>query len=176
MVLSHVLLFVTTLIRIGCDDEGYPTTEDTTPAPAPAKSPRDPVSGKDIKRAEEKVPRGHYKGVDFSEMSDILNGWLNTSTLTKPCLDWDVAELQQLQALFYLARYIQSRKKRTLVLNLDSHLLLRESQFDDIYTKTTDNRRMRHDLLSDLSSSWAGLNKIADTHQDYRSGIIIRNA
>ena len=35
--------------------------------------------------------------------------------------------------------------------------------------RTADNRRMRHDLLSDLSSSWAGLNKIADTHQDYRS-------
>ena len=104
----------TDLIRIGCDDEGYPTNEDTTTTPAPAKSPRDPVSGKDIKRAEEKVPRGHYKGVDFSEMSDILNGWLNSSTLTKPCLDWDVAELQQLQALFYLARYnlIEKEKDR----------------------------------------------------------------
>ena len=42
--------------------------------------------------------------MDFSEMYDILNGWLNTSTLTKPCLDWDVKEIQQLQALFYLAR------------------------------------------------------------------------
>ena len=93
------------LIRIGCDDEGYPTTEDTTTTPSPNRSPRDPVSGKDIKRAEEKVPRGHYKGMDFSEMSDILNGWLNTSTLTKPCLDWDVEEIQQLQALFYLARF-----------------------------------------------------------------------
>ena len=97
------------LIRIGCDDEGYPTTEDTTTTtPGPARSLRDPVSGKDVKRAEEKVPRGHYKGMDFSEMSDILNGWLNTSTLTKPCLDWDVKEIQQLQALFYLARFIQS--------------------------------------------------------------------
>ena len=49
--------------------------------------------------------------------------------------------------------------------------LIRDSQFDEIYTRTTDNRRMRHDLLSDLSSSWAGLNKIADTHQDYRFSI-----
>ena len=122
MVFSHVLLFVTSLIRIGCDDEGYPTTEDTTTTPAPAKSPRDPVRGKDIKRAEEKVPRGHYKGVDFSEMSDILNGWLNTSTLTKPCLDWDVAELQQLQALFYLARYTFNLEKKDRHLDFDSHL------------------------------------------------------
>ena len=43
-------------------------------------------------------------GMDFGEMSDVLNGWLNSSTLTKACLDWDVQELQQLQALFYLAR------------------------------------------------------------------------
>ena len=65
------------------------------------------------------------------------------------------------------------RKKRTDVL-IFFHLS-RESQFDEIYTKTTDNRRMRHDLLSDLSSSWAGLNKIAESHQDYRSVIIIRD-
>ena len=105
------------------------------------------MSGKDIKRAEEKVPRGHYKGVDFAEMSDILNGWLNTSTLTKPCLDWKVEELQQLQALFYLAR---------------------ESQFDDIYLRTQDNRRLRGDVLSDLNTNWAGLNKITSDHSDYR--------
>ena len=49
------------LIRIGCDDDGYPTSEDTTTTPSANRSPRDPVSGKDIKRAEEKVPRGHYK-------------------------------------------------------------------------------------------------------------------
>ena len=42
--------------------------------------------------------------MDFGEMSDVLNGWLNSTTLTKACLDWDVKELQQLQALFYLAR------------------------------------------------------------------------
>jgi len=136
------------LIRIKCDDEGYPIDDTTnTTQEATTRSPRDPVSGKDIKRAEEKVPRGHYKGVDFAEMSDILNGWLNTSTLTKPCLDWKVEELQQLQALFYLAR---------------------ESQFDDIYLRTQDNRRLRGDVLSDLNTNWAGLNKIASDHSDYR--------
>ena len=136
------------LFRIGCDDDGFPTGDITnTTIPVPTPSPKDVVHGKDIKRAEEKVPRGHYKGVDFAEMSDILNGWLNTSTLTKPCLDWDVEELQQLQALFYLAR---------------------ESQFDDIYIRTGDNRRLRNDVLADLASNWAGLNNIAKTHSDYR--------
>ena len=132
------------LIRVGCDDEGYPKPAESESAPT---SPRDPVSGKDIKRAEEKVPRGHYKGVDFSQMSDILNGWLNSSTVTKPCLDWEVEELQQLQALLYLAR---------------------ESQFDDIYTRSLDNRRLRSDVLSDLTLNWAGLNDIASSHSDYR--------
>ena len=138
------------LMRIGCDDEGYPTGEDTTTTP----SPRDPVQGKDIRRAEEKVPRGHYKGVDFTEMSDILNGWLNSSTHTKPCLDWDVEELQQLQALLYLAR---------------------ESQFDDIYTRTTDNRRLRGDVLSDLNNNWSGLNKVASSHSDPRLSVVRRD-
>ena len=97
------------------------------------KSPRDPVSGTDVRRAEEKVPRGHYKvdgylvtrqvvfcnlsvtwcqGLDFSEMSEVLNGWLNSSALTKPCLDWDTRELQQLQALLYLARESQVRESK----------------------------------------------------------------
>ena len=89
------------------------------------------MSGTDVRRAEEKVPRGHYKvdsdmpgvavlcnlsvtwcqGLDFSEMSDVLNGWLNSSALTKPCLDWDTRELQQLQALLYLARESQVRNQ-----------------------------------------------------------------
>ena len=43
-------------------------------------------------------------------MSEVLNGWLNSSALTKPCLDWDTRELQQLQALLYLARESQVRE------------------------------------------------------------------
>ena len=139
------------IMRIGCDDEGYPIEED---AVTTTVSPRNPVQGKDIKRAEEKVPRGHYKGVDFSEMSDILNGWLNSSTTTKPCLDWDVKELQQLQALLYLAR---------------------ESQFDDIYKRTEDNRRLRPHVLADLTTNWAGLNKLAETHSDPRLKVVRRD-
>jgi len=139
--------------RIGCDDDGYPIPDEQKKA-LKEKRPKDAIRGKDIKRAEEKVPRGHYKGIDFGEMSDILNGWLNTSTHTKPCMDWDVKELQQLQALFYLAR---------------------ESQFDDIYIKTEDNRRLRHNVLSDLTLNWAGLNEIASEHPDYRMKSIRRD-
>merc|ERR1711915_801091 len=95
-----------------------------------------------------------WEGMDFAEMSDVLNGWLNTSTLTKPCMDWDVTELQQLQALFYLAR---------------------ESEFDNIYSRTTDNRRLRHDTLKDLTVNWAGLNQLASDHSDYRLEYVRRD-
>jgi len=141
------------VMRIGCDDDGYPLPRDKR-TEMREKRPKDAIHGKDIRRAEEKVPRGHYKGMDFGEMSDVLNGWLNSSTTTKPCMDWDVKELQQLQALFYLAR---------------------ESEFDDIYIKTEDNRRLRHDTLLDLNVNWAGLNDLASGHPDYRMKSVRRD-
>lgn len=137
------------LMRFGCDADGYPEEEQKK-----EKRPKDVVGMKDIKRAEEKVPRGHYKGVDFGEMSDVLNGWLNSSMETKPCIDWDVTELQQLQALFYMAR---------------------ESEFDQIYSKTMDNRRIRHEILKDLTSNWIGLNKLASDHPDPRMKYVRRD-
>lgn len=140
------------VMRIGCDDDGYPIPDEKRRKEK--ARPKDVVAGKEIKRAETKVPRGHYKGMDFGEMSDVLNGWLNSSTLTKACLDWDVQELQQLQALFYLAR---------------------ESTFDSIYVKTQDNRRLRHDFLKDLTTNWDGLNKLAAAHPDPRIATVRRD-
>jgi len=137
-------------MRIGCDDEGYPAPDEKKRE----KRPKDAVYGKDVARAEEKVPRGHYKGLDFASMSDVLNGWLNSSTHTRPCMDWSVTELQQLQALLYLAR---------------------ESEFDDIYANTVDNRRLRHNTLTDLTENWAGLNALAEGHEDYRMKKIRRD-
>merc|ERR1712154_314412 len=46
--------------------------------------------------------------------------------------------------------------------------LARESEFDNIYARTTDNRRLRHDTLKDLTVNWAGLNQLASDHSDYR--------
>jgi len=134
------------LFRIGCTDEGYPEPDKERKAKA-AEHARDVVKGKDVARAYEKVPRGHYKGMDFGEMSSVLNGWLNASTTASPCSFWKVEEIQQLQALLYLAR---------------------ESQFDKIYQNTEDNRRLRHDTLKDLQQNWASLNEIASDHSDSR--------
>merc|ERR1712156_1278103 len=140
------------IMRIGCDDEGYPIPDEERQKQR-ERRPKDAVYGKDVGRAEEKVPRGHYKGMDFAEMSDVLNGWLNSSTTTQACLDWDVEELQQLQALLYLAR---------------------ESQFDTIYVKTTDNRRLR-EAAKELSLSWRGLNELASAHPDPRIAKVQRD-
>ena len=63
-------------------------------------------------RAKTKVPRHDYKGADFSDMSRVLNHWLNSSYEATPCEMWSVEELQELQAILLIAR---------------------DSQFDDIY-------------------------------------------
>jgi len=134
------------LFRIGCDDDGFPIPDEERKKKAAARA-KDVVKGKDMARAYEKVPRGHYKGMNFGEMSDVLNGWLNSSVSASPCSFWTVEEIQQLQALLYLAR---------------------ESQFDSIYQSSTDNRRLRHDTLKDLQENWARLNEIAVGHSDSR--------
>ena len=84
------------------------------------------IAKEDHHRAETKVPRHDYKGMDFTDMSRVLNYWINSSYSAIPCDMWKVEELQQLQALLYIAK---------------------ESQFDDIYHRTSDNRRIRHQIL-----------------------------
>ena len=84
------------------------------------------IAKEDQHRAETKVPRHDYKGMDFTDMSRVLNYWINSSYSAIPCDMWKVEELQQLQALLYIAK---------------------ESQFDDIYHQTSDNRRIRHQIL-----------------------------
>ena len=54
---------------------------------------------------------------------------------TRACDEWSTVELQQLQAMLYLAR---------------------ESKFDDVYQGVDDNRRMRKEW-DDIEKDWAGL-------------------
>jgi len=103
------------------------------------------IEKKDHNRAKTKVPRHDYKGMDFTDMSRVLNYWINSSYSALPCDMWKVEELQQLQALLYIAK---------------------ESQFDDIYQESTDNRRIRHNLMEDIHNSWNGLNHIASSDPD----------
>ena len=123
-------------IRTGCDDDGMPVDKDTMKAK---------VTQKDHLRATTKVPRHDYKGMDFGHMSKVLNTWLNSSVNVKACEQWDVEEIQRLQALLFM---------------------MRESQFDDIYQATSDSRRLRFNVLNDLSTSWTSLNKLAVEHKN----------
>merc|ERR1711997_891071 len=121
-------------IRNGCDDDGYPVKEQVlTATDKHVKT----INDKDHWRAKTKVPKHDYKGVDFADMSKVLNHWLNTSYEATACELWKVEELQQLQALLYIAR---------------------ESQFDNIYKNTMDNRRLRDHVLKDIKHSWDELN------------------
>merc|ERR1711879_598075 len=53
--------------------------------------------------------------------------------------------------------------------------LARGAQFDDIYKRTEDNRRLRPHVLSDLTTNWAGLNKLAEAHSDPRLKVVRRD-
>ena len=93
------------------------------------------IEEKDHNRAKTKVPRHDYKGMDFTDMSHVLNYWINSSYSAIPCDLWKVEELQQLQALLYIAK---------------------ESEFDNIYQQTYDNRRIRHNILEVTSFYFKG--------------------
>merc|ERR1711879_1066532 len=41
--------------------------------------------------------------------------------------------------------------------------------------RTEDNRRLRPHVLSDLTTNWAGLNKLAETHSDPRLKVVRRD-
>jgi hypothetical protein len=120
------------LFRIKCDDNGY-NNEDEDEAKAILES--------DMARAIEPVPRDEYKGEDFAEMSAVLNGWLEEGdTETRACDEWTTEELQQLQAMLYLAR---------------------ESKFDHVYQGVEDNRRMRKEW-DEIERDWAGLTELME--------------
>jgi len=84
------------------------------------------VSQDDLRRARSKVPRDAYRGADRDDMSFVLNRWLNRSNAdTKECKSWSVAELRDFIRLMH-------------------HL--RHDGFDAIYTRTADQRVVKHDF------------------------------
>jgi len=124
------------LIRSGCDDDGYPV---------PKEDQKKKLSSEDHVRAVNKVPRHDYKGMDFGHMSQVLNRWLKDSHHVKPCDEWEVEELQELQSLLYM---------------------LRHTDLDDIYQMTEDSRRLRFSTLEDMTQTWKDLNAIASNHEN----------
>ena len=145
--------------RIKCGDDGYPAApaapaaRPTALLPTATTQPSHHSDGRipasELARAKTKVPRGHYKGANFTHMSHVLNGWLAESkhvASVRPCRLWTAREIQQLQATLFLAR---------------------EATLDDIYQGTADNRRMRL-ALDDMSSSWEKLNALVEEDLGHR--------
>lgn len=125
------------LFRVKCSDEGYPMTEEEEKAVE--------INKLDKARAVEPVPRQAFKGSDFENMANVLNGWLEEGDHeTRACALWSTEELQQLQAMIYLAKH---------------------SEFDEIYQSVDDNRRMRKDF-ADIEEDWAQLNALLEGVED----------
>merc|ERR1712136_140345 len=140
--------------RTGCEDDGFPTIVEIEQRTKFNHKVETKVVEKDIWRAKTKVPRHDYKGMGFTDMSLVLNQWINSSYSAVPCHMWKVEELQQLQALLWLAK---------------------ESSFDEIYQATQDNRRMRDEILSDIQKTWKELNDLAANSEDPNSTNIRRD-
>jgi len=137
--------------RIKCNDRGFPAAYDPPDAPAshlemmtqPAGT--NTAAASDLKRARSKVPRDEYKGDDFGSMSETLNKYLTKhAPKSKSCDQWTMEELQQLQI---------------------SLLMLRDTQLNDVYHDTDDNRKINKDIQQ-LVQEWEELNKLAATDPD----------
>ncbi|KAK3279201.1 hypothetical protein CYMTET_12903 [Cymbomonas tetramitiformis] len=127
--------------RINCDDDGYYKPKKDVNEQLASSSV---ASLQDIKRAKTVVPRKDYRGINFQNMSAVLNNWIASGSATfRACDDWNLDELQKLQAMLYLVR---------------------NADFDSIYTPARDNRRLVNETLEDIKATWADLNKLVEGH------------
>jgi len=130
--------------RIKCTDDGH-YNGNTTQAEKKATllaHEHQPTTHADLNRAKTKVPGDEYRGTDLANMSLTLNKWLIGSSAVKPCDQWSAKELQELQGLLYLSR---------------------NSELDNIYHQTNDNRRLLADVDT-MKADWAGLNDLVHKH------------
>jgi len=132
-------------IRIKCTDDGMPVDKKEEQLVSLEQEYLKATEA-DITRAATKKPRPAYKGDSFGHMSEVLNGWLQQGQApTKPCEQWNVTELYQLQAMLYLAR---------------------DAQLDEVYQSTKDGRRMRH-TMQDMADTWAHLKTLAEGSNEH---------
>jgi len=102
------------------------------------------VDQRDLHRARSKVPRAQWKGDGHDGMTSVLNKHLSQMFMqVKDCSEWTATELQQLQSEMY------------------SH---RVTDFDDMYSDSSDNRRMRHASLEEHQAHWTDMNKQAEAN------------
>jgi len=134
-------------IQINCDDNGFYDTSKDESAHWSESPPAgtDKAAASDLRRARTKVPRDEYKGDGFESMAQTLNKYLvKHAPNSRHCDSWTVQELQELQ--FQL-------------------LMLRDTQLDDVYHETDDNRKIAKDIKA-MSAEWEELNELASTDPD----------
>jgi len=125
--------------KIKCNASGYPVKPPSAPPSAPPMVEED----EGMWRTVTKVPRHKFKGESFSEMAETLNSWLAESAGeggTKPCDEWNVTEIQKLQAMLYLLRF---------------------PAYDDVYKQADDNRQLLG-TIDDMQQTWEKLNAAAE--------------
>jgi hypothetical protein len=123
------------LMRIGCDDDGFPKNKTTETEFVD----QEPAAVADLQRARTKIPRKSHKGSHFANMADKLNGFLRKYPNTKECNEWKVKELQQFQTLM---------------------LMMRSPEIDDVYRTTSDRRKLRGDEQAH-GQRWEQLTELA---------------
>jgi len=147
--------------RIHCDDDGYYSpdskneTEDMKASFANLMEGFDAVLSVKDKHRAASMPRPDYQGETFKDMAATLNQWLvkadtdGTGAKTKKCEDWDVEELQQLQALLSIVA---------------------DEELDAIYQAASDPRKKRHLDLDAQQAEWTKLNLLTNTtHADFKA-------
>jgi len=136
--------------RIKCGDDGFPEQDDSEVSTNYLQYMNKPIgtdkaAASDLRRARSKVPRDDFKGDDFQSMSQTLNKYLQKhAPKSKDCDLWTIEELQELQV---------------------SLLMLRDSQLNDLYHETDDNRKIQKDIQQ-LAQEWEELNQLAKTDPD----------
>lgn len=97
---------------------------------------------RDLQRARSKIPRLNWKGEGRGGVSDTLNGHLKKMfPLVKDCSQFSAEELQELQAELFRHR---------------------NSDFNDIYDDSLDNRKMTRSSVEDYQQHWAEMNVHAE--------------
>jgi len=97
---------------------------------------------RDLQRARSKIPRSGWKGEGRAGVSNVLNGHLTKMfPNVKECNEWTAEELQTLQT------------------ELFHH---RNTDFNDIYHDSSDNRKMHKSSVEEYQQHWKEMNSHAE--------------
>lgn len=115
----------------------------------------DAAPSADLRRARTKVPRKEYKAAAGASTAAVLNSHLQGQFASlKPCTEWTVSELQELQASLWSQR---------------------STELAAVYEGSSDRRSLSQESLAALQEQWSSMNALAaradaDTQRAHRDG------